>query len=833
MIKLGTRNIGRASALLFGIAAVTAACGDNGVTPPDAAPDAPPAPAVLAMTPMTNSFGSVTVGATSAAASFTVSNTGGSTSGTITPILTGTGAGEFAFQNGCSTLAPGGTCTITASFKPTAAGGKTAALVVSGSPGGSVMANLDGSGVAVGSLTLAPGSQSFGTQTVNVAVTTNDKIFVVTNGGGTASGALTVTAAGSDPGEFTKTADTCSGQMIAAAATCSITIRFAPLSSGSKSASFDIVGNPGGTLHAAVSGNAVTGAALSVTPSVQDFGTVVVGGNTPIVFTVTNTGGVTSGAIANTLSGAGAASFSIANSSCTGATLTPGNTCNITVRLNGTTAGTKNAQLDVTGTPGGTDSSLLTGNVVDPGSIIPSPGTIAFGPITVGQNSGAQTITISNTGGATTGALTTALGGANAGDFNVIAGGNSCQGATLAPAGTCQISVRFSPATAGNAKAATMTVIGAPGGTAITSLSGDGIIAAQLQFNPLSKDFGSVTNGTQSATQTFTITNIGGQTSGAVTPALTGANAAEFSIMNTTCAAGLAPAASCDVLVFFKPTTSGAKVAAVSVTGASAPLSGAGISPSQITANPTSLTFAGNTLIGTSSLVQSFTVTNNGSTTTGTIAVTIGGVNAGDYSQTNNCTTLIANATCQVTVTFTPTAAGARVATVTVTEGTNSVGVAVSGTGQRKLEILVPNINPFDFGNVDDLGLQLQSVPGDPGPQQHGVAGHARHRGPDERHVRRRHRRARGLRLRQRLRRRLHLRRSAPGRWPGVHAGPDPPGGSDLLDVGHRLARRPRRGHGVHPLRHRRGDHGSRRLDRDLQRGRLHELARDLALHRW
>ncbi len=708
MIKLGTRNIGRASALLFGIAAVTAACGDNGVTPPDAAPDAPPAPAVLAMTPMTNSFGSVTVGATSAAASFTVSNTGGSTSGTITPILTGTGAGEFAFQNGCSTLAPGGTCTITASFKPTAAGGKTAALVVSGSPGGSVMANLDGSGVALGSLTLAPGSASFGTQTVGVAVTTNDKTFTVTNGGGTASGSLTVTAAGSDPGEFTKTADTCSGQMIAAAATCSITVRFAPLSSGSKTASFVIVGNPGGTLNAAVSGNAVVAAALSVTPSVQDFGTVVVGGNTPIVFTVTNTGGVTSGAIANTLSGADAASFSIANSSCTGATLTPGNSCNITVRLNGGTAGAKNAQLDVTGTPGGNDSSLLSGLVVAPGSIVQS-GNLAFGPITVGQNSGAQTITITNTGGSATGALTTALGGVNAADFNVVGGGNACQGATLAPMGSagnaCTISVRFSPQTAGNGKAATMTVTGAPGGTAITALSGDGIIAAQLSFNPGSKDFGSVTNGTQSATQTFTVTNIGGQTSGAVTPALGGANAGEFSIMNTTCAAALAPAAACDVLVFFKPTASGAKVATLTVTGASAALTGAGISPSQITANPTSLTFAGNTLVGTSSLVQSFTVTNNGSTTTGTIAVTITGANAGDYTQTNTCTTLIANATCQVTVTFTPTAAGARVATVNVTEGANSVGVAVSGTGQRKLEILVPNINPFDFGSVAIVGF--------------------------------------------------------------------------------------------------------------------------------
>ncbi len=714
-MKLGTRFSGRASALIFGIAAVTAACGDNGVTPPDAAPDAPPAPAVLTMTPMTNSFGSVTVGNTSAAASFTLSNTGGSTTGTITPILTGTGAGEFDVQNGCTTLAPAGTCVVTVSFRPTSAGGKTASLNVSASPGGSVMANLDGSGVGVGSLTLSPGSQSFGTQTVGIAVTNNDKVFTVTNTGGTTSGALLVTAAGSDPGEFTKTADTCSGQTLAAAATCTLTIRFAPLSSGSKSASFDIVGTPGGTLRAAVSGIAVTAAAVDVTPSVQDFGTVVTGGTSNVVFTVRNNGGVTTGALANTLTGTDAASFSIANSSCTGATLAPGATCNVTVRFTGGTAGAKTATLNVTGTPGGTDTSLLSGSVVSPGSIVPNPGTLAFGPITVGQSSTAQVITINNTGGSATGALTTALGGANAADFNIVAGGNGCQGAVLAPTGSagssCTINVRFSPLTAGANKAGTVTVTGAPGGTAVTSLSGDGISPANLAFNPATKDFGSVTTGTDSATQTFTLTNNGGQASAAVTPALAGADSSQFVIMNTTCAGALAPAASCQVIVLFRPTTAGNKSASLTGGGATAALSGNGISPAQIIANPTNLTFAGNTLVGTSSAVQSFTVTNNGSATTGTLGVTVTGANAGDYTQTNNCTTLIANGTCQVNVTFTPTAAGARAATINVT-GTpgGTVGVAVAGTGQRKLEILIPLTTPFDFGLVDINGFSACQV---------------------------------------------------------------------------------------------------------------------------
>lgn len=704
MIRLGTRTIGRASALIFGIAAVTAACGDNGVTPPDAAPDSPPAPAVLAITPMTNSFGSVTVGNTSAAASFTITNTapaGGSATGTITPILTGTGAGEFTVTNGCSTLQAQGTCTVTVAFKPTSAGGKQANLVVSASPGGSVMANLDGSGVPVSSLTLNPGSQAFGTQIVGVAVTNNDKTFTITNGGGTPSGALTVTAAGSDPGEFSKQMDTCSGQMVAAGATCTLVIRFAPLSSGAKSASFDIVGNPGGILHAQVSGIAQTQASIELTPSVQDYGSVIIGQTSQIVYTVTNTGGQTTGALANTLTGTDAAQFSIPTSSCAGATLAAGATCNITVRFSPTgAAGARNAQLNVTGTPGGTDTSILSGTAILPGQITPMPGSIPFGPITVGQNSTAQNITITNGGGSATGALTVGITGPNAAEFPIV-GANGCQGAVLAAGGTCTFSVRFSPTSAGTAKSANVAVTGTPGGTANISLTGDGISPAQLVSNPPSKDFGSVTTGTTSATQTFTITNSGGQTSAAVNPALAGANAAEFTLMNTSCSGTLAPAASCDVIVAFAPTSTGVKAATLTFSGGSAALSGTGISPAQITANPTSLTFAGNTLLGSTTLAQSFTVTNNGASTTGTLAVTITGANAGDFAQTNNCTTLAQNATCQVNVTFAPTAAGLRGATVNVT-GTpgGTVGVAVAGTGQRPLEITQPNVNPFDFGTV-------------------------------------------------------------------------------------------------------------------------------------
>src|SRR5256885_16904400 len=78
------------------------------------------------------------------------------------------------------------------------------------------------------------------------------------------------------------------------------------------------------------------------------------------------------------------------------------------------------------------------------------------------------------------------------------------------------------------------------------------------------------------------------------------------------------------------------------------------------------------------------------------------GPNPGDFGQTNNCplspSTLAANGTCTINVTFSPTATGSRSATLTVTDNaSNSPQTAgVSGTG-----IAPPSLSPasLTFGN--------------------------------------------------------------------------------------------------------------------------------------
>src|SRR2546427_171726 len=82
------------------------------------------------------------------------------------------------------------------------------------------------------------------------------------------------------------------------------------------------------------------------------------------------------------------------------------------------------------------------------------------------------------------------------------------------------------------------------------------------------------------------------------------------------------------------------------------------------------------------------------------------GTNPGDFGQTNNCplspSTLAANATCTINVTFTPAVTGSRSATLTVTDNaSNSPQTAgVSGTG-----VAPPSLSPSpvpDFGRTEE-----------------------------------------------------------------------------------------------------------------------------------
>jgi uncharacterized repeat protein (TIGR01451 family) len=220
--------------------------------------------------------------------------------------------------------------------------------------------------------------------------------------------------------------------------------------------------------------------------------------------------------------------------------------------------------------------------------------------------------------------------------------------------------------------------------------------APVASFAPTSLTFASQTQGSTSAAQTVTLTNSGNAALEITGVSITGANAGDYAETNT-CPVSpttLAAGANCVISVTFEPTATGARTASVSVAdnAAGSPqtvgLAGTGAAANAPIATyaPTSLTFASQNT-GTTSAAQTVTLTNTGTAALAITGVTVTGANAGDFAQTNTCpaspATLAANANCVISVTFKPTATGARTASVSVAD--NAAGspqtVGLAGTG--------------------------------------------------------------------------------------------------------------------------------------------------------
>jgi hypothetical protein len=107
---------------------------------------------------------------------------------------------------------------------------------------------------------------------------------------------------------------------------------------------------------------------------------------------------------------------------------------------------------------------------------------------------------------------------------------------------------------------------------------------------------------------------------------------------------------------------------------------------------PLSLTF-GQQAIGTTSSPQIATLTNTGATTLTLSNIALNGTDASDFAQTNTCgPTLAPNDSCQVSVTFTPMAAGSLSAAVSFTDDAprSPQTVGLAGTGTTSAATLSP-----------------------------------------------------------------------------------------------------------------------------------------------
>jgi acid phosphatase len=215
-----------------------------------------------------------------------------------------------------------------------------------------------------------------------------------------------------------------------------------------------------------------------------------------------------------------------------------------------------------------------------------------------------------------------------------------------------------------------------PGNAATASDMHD--LFLQVTLNPASLTFGSQLVGTTSSPQAVTLTN--NQTT-SVTSINIGASG-DFAQTNN-CGTSLAANSSCTINVTFTPSATGTRSGTLTVTDSAGTqtttLTGTGSGNVSIT--PATFNF-GNVGVGNSSSPQAFTLTNGNTTALTGVSISISGANAGDFSQTNNCgTTVAANSSCTISLTFAPTAIGGRSAVLVANDSAGSQSSNVSGTG--------------------------------------------------------------------------------------------------------------------------------------------------------
>lgn len=212
-------------------------------------------------------------------------------------------------------------------------------------------------------------------------------------------------------------------------------------------------------------------------------------------------------------------------------------------------------------------------------------------------------------------------------------------------------------------------------------------IAAQtlVSLSKLKLSFPTQVVGTTSAIKTVTVTNQGSSSLPVNSIFVGGLNASDFAETNT-CDSSLAAGASCIISVTFAPTTKRTRKAGVGISSSdpaspnAIALSGTGT----VVSLSTTKLFFGMHAVGTTSVPQTVTLTNVGSTQLTISGISITGLDRDDFSETNTCGTSVAShASCKITVTFKPTATGTRLAAVSISDdgGGSPQRVGLSGTG--------------------------------------------------------------------------------------------------------------------------------------------------------
>ena len=494
-------------------------------------------------------------------------------------------------------------------------------------------------------LAISPVFKDFGT--ILLVCGSAPTTFTVTNIGDAATTVLSDSTTGTNAGAFAITQDDCNGISLAPNESCTLAVAVAPSGVGFEFATLKVSAGSIETAAAlSVSRNATV--PLGVSPSTHAFLGVPLGSSASASFTVTNqTWCPTSGPISVTGPvGANPGMFSLTNDTCSGLTLAGGESCTFGAVFAPTASGPQSASIEIEASPGGLLQVGMLGSA--PGLTI-GPATTDFGTVAAGMTSYLQqTISVFNGGPATDTLSVSATG--DAAMFALI---DMCTGALAAGAG-CTLLVTFAPTAPGTFDAQYI-VTGSSGGMVSVAVHGVGGPPANFAIEPRHKDYESC----EHVPRPFIVTNVGPTTKGPIAATIVGTDSGSFAIGQDACSGtSLAPNASCTVYVSsVMSLPAGQKLGElrISAPGAQDAFSElSGYSVEGLEASTCLLLF--DNVAPGSTATQSFTVTNESMTTTGTIQMLMGGADTALFP-TIGCVgqTLGPFQSCTITVTYAPT----------------------------------------------------------------------------------------------------------------------------------------------------------------------------------
>jgi hypothetical protein len=452
-------------------------------------------------------------------------------------------SGDFTETDTCQSqpIAPQGTCTISVYFNPSAAGLRTASLVMTDNATGSPHTIALAGNAVSSSISISPTTIAFGSQALNTSSAPQN--VVITNSGFENVTISSVTASGN----YSET-DNCTAAVLGPGQTCAIAVTFAPTTATSISGTITISDNATGAPHiVTLSG---TGQVPVTFSGNLTFPAVNVG-NSSVAQTMTLTNNLNQ---ALNLSYAISGDYSAAGNGTSpcGATLAANAKCTFGVTFSPTTNGTIKGALAVSYNAAGSPAVGFMQGTGQNGATAPltfSPGSLSFGKIPLNTSS-SKVVTVKN---ATASPIT--INSVSAiGYYSETASGTSPCGGTLSAGATCTMTVTFTPTVTGTTAGGVTVSDSGLISTQVLNVNGTGVLPVTL--SPTSISFGTLSVGSTSAVQVVTVTN-NQTTAVSIGSVLASGDFISTSGGATPCGASIPAVSSCTLGVQFKPAVTG------------------------------------------------------------------------------------------------------------------------------------------------------------------------------------------------------------------------------------------------------------------------------------